>query len=50
MHSEGNNSSRFVIYYVALNETIKIMQEIDDVIEQHGGWLGAFLVNKSCSA
>lgn len=27
---------------VALSETIRIMQEIDDVIEQHGGWPGAF--------
>ncbi len=27
---------------VALSETIRIMKEIDDVIEQHGGWPGAF--------
>lgn len=27
---------------VALNETIRLMQEIDVVIEQHGGWPGAF--------
>ncbi len=27
---------------VALNETIRLMQEIDEVIEQHGGWPGAF--------
>lgn len=27
---------------VALNETIRLMKEIDDVIEQHGGWPGAF--------
>lgn len=27
---------------VALNETIRIMAEIDKVIEQHGGWPGAF--------
>lgn len=26
---------------VALNETIRIMQEIDEVIEAHGGWPGA---------
>jgi len=31
--------SRFV---VALNETIRLMAEIDRVIETHGGWLGAF--------
>lgn len=27
---------------VALSETIRLMQEIDEVIEQHGGWPGAF--------
>jgi hypothetical protein len=27
---------------VALNETICLMQEIDVVIEQDGGWWGAF--------
>ena len=27
---------------VALNQTIGIMAEIDEVIEAHGGWLGAF--------
>ena len=30
---------------VALNETIRLMQEIDEVIDQHGGWPGAFAVN-----
>jgi hypothetical protein len=29
---------------VALNETIRIMQQIDDVIEAHGGWPDAFKV------
>jgi hypothetical protein len=28
---------------VALHETIRIMKEIDEVIEQHGGWPGAFV-------
>jgi predicted helicase len=28
---------------VALNETIRLMSEIDDVIEQHGGWPDAFV-------
>ncbi len=28
---------------VALNETIRLMKEIDEVIEEHGGWLGAFV-------
>jgi hypothetical protein len=27
---------------VALAETIRLMLEIDEVIEQHGGWPGAF--------
>ena len=27
---------------VAINETIRIMGEIDEVIEKHGGWPGAF--------
>ena len=29
---------------VALAETIRFMQEIDEVIDQHGGWPGAFQV------
>ena len=29
---------------VALAETMRLMKEIDDVIEAHGGWPGAFLV------
>lgn len=28
---------------VVLTETIRIMKEIDEVIEQHGGWPGAFV-------
>ena len=27
---------------VALNEAIRLMKAIDEVIEQHGGWPGAF--------
>ena len=27
---------------VALSETIRIMAEIDEVIDAHGGWPGAF--------
>jgi hypothetical protein len=27
---------------VALSETIRLMKEVDDVIEEHGGWPGAF--------
>ncbi len=29
---------------VALAETIRLMQKIDEVIEQHGGWPGAFQI------
>ncbi|MCC7389314.1 MAG: N-6 DNA methylase [Phycisphaerales bacterium] len=28
---------------IALNETIRLMGEIDEVIEEHGGWPGAFV-------
>ena len=31
---------------VALNETIRVMKEIDEVIEKHGGWPGAFTAVK----
>jgi predicted helicase len=32
---------------VALAETIRLMKEIDEVIEQHGGWPGAFQTGAS---
>jgi predicted helicase len=32
---------------VALSETIRLMKEIDEVIEQHGGWPGAFQTGKA---
>jgi len=35
---------------VALNETIRLMQEIDEVIEQHGGWPGAFQTGEAQAA
>lgn len=31
---------------VALSETIRIMTEIDEVIDKHGGWPGAFATSK----
>ncbi|NUM53145.1 MAG: N-6 DNA methylase [Candidatus Hydrogenedentes bacterium] len=34
---------------VALTETIRIMKEIDEVIDQHGGWPGAFLTGNSAA-
>jgi len=32
---------------VALSETIRIMAEIDEVIEAHGGWPGAFVTERN---
>jgi SOS-response transcriptional repressor LexA len=32
---------------VAISETIRIMKEIDEVIERHGGWPGAFQTGKA---
>ena len=34
---------------VALSETIRIMAEIDEVIEAHGGWPGAFQTKEPSS-
>jgi predicted helicase len=40
-------SAEDILHYqrvvVALNETIRLMAEIDKVIESHGGWPGAFI-------
>jgi len=30
---------------IALHETIRLMKEIDEVIERYGGWPGAFMTN-----
>ncbi len=35
---------------VAIAETIRLMQEIDEVIEQHGGWPGAFQTGRAEAA
>jgi hypothetical protein len=35
---------------VALAETIRLMAEIDEVIEEHGGWPGAFAASASAKA
>jgi SOS-response transcriptional repressor LexA len=35
---------------VALSETIRLMQEIDEVIERHGGWPGAFQTGETKAA
>jgi len=30
---------------VALSDTIRLMKKIDEVIDEHGGWPGAFATN-----
>ena len=35
---------------VALSETIRLMKEIDEVIDQHGGWPGAFQTGPAAKA
>jgi hypothetical protein len=35
---------------VALRETIRLMKEIDEVIEKHGGWPGAFVTDAKKAA
>lgn len=35
---------------IALAETIRLMKEIDKVIEKHGGWPGAFAASESAKA
>ena len=35
---------------VALAETIRLMKEVDKVIEQHGGWPGAFQTGEAQAA
>lgn len=37
-----NEINHYQKIVVALSETIRLMKEIDEVIEQHGGWPGAF--------
>ena len=38
----ANDIAHYQRVVVALNETIRLMAEIDEVIEAHGGWPGAF--------
>jgi len=35
---------------IALAETIRLMAEIDEIIDQHGGWPGAFQSTKETTA
>ena len=37
-------------FIVALVETIRLMKEIDEVIEAHGGWPGAFVAPADAAA
>ena len=37
-----NDIDHYQKIVVAISETIRVMSEIDDVIESHGGWPGAF--------
>ena len=41
-----NDLAHYQRIVVALNETIRLMKEIDEVIEKHGGWPGAFVTDK----
>jgi hypothetical protein len=40
--ASGEDIAHYQRVVVALNETIRLMAEIDRVIETHGGWPGAF--------
>ena len=40
----GDDIDHYQKIVVALNETIRLMQEIDEVIDRHGGWPDAFQV------
>lgn len=47
-------SGEYIVHYqkiiVALSETIRLMAEIDKVIDDHGGWPGAFATGKGGAA
>jgi hypothetical protein len=43
-----NDIAHYQRITVALAETIRLMTEIDEVIEAHGGWPGAFQSTASC--
>ncbi len=42
----SKSGSQLFITDIALHETIRLMAEIDKVIDAHGGWPGAFLTDK----
>ena len=39
----GEDLTHYQRIIVALNETIRLMKEIEETIEKHGGWPGAFI-------
>ena len=41
-HALEDDIAHYQKIVVALTETIRLMKEIDEVIEKHGGWPGAF--------
>ena len=38
----AENTAHYQRIVIALRETMRVMGEIDAVIEEHGGWPGAF--------
>ena len=45
-----NDIAHYQKIVVALSETIRLMKKIDEVIEEHGGWPGAFQSNAESSS
>jgi hypothetical protein len=43
----GEDIAHYQKIVVAISETIRIMGEIDQVIEKHGGWPGAFATDNA---
>jgi Type ISP C-terminal specificity domain len=41
----GDDIAHYLKIVVAITETIRLMAEIDDVIEEHGGWPDAFVMS-----
>jgi hypothetical protein len=39
--------ARYKKIVVVFSETIRLMKEIDEPIEKHGGWAGALVINKA---
>ena len=40
-----NDKELYQKVIVTISETIRIMAEIDEVIDAHGGWPGGFVIN-----